>query len=178
MRWGTVTEVIGLVNWLELRRRALLVAASGYAIVALLAPLLILAPLLTTSSHRGLLSATEDLCRQLGPDAAVLLVGDDQLPRVLGQPLRGVCGIPVVIAPGDIRGADLEELAQALQASGRRLVVLASQPRTIDGFSLEVLVEMELERLERTIERRPAVTETDHFRVTGTQIESWRALGK
>jgi hypothetical protein len=171
MRWGTMAEVIRLVNWLELRRRALLVAASGYAIVALLAPLLILAPLLTTSSHHGFLAATEDLCRQLGPDAAVLLLGDDSFPRIYGQALRGLCGIPVAIAPGDIGGADLEELARGWETSGRRLVVLASQPGTIDGYYLEVLVQTDLERLERTIERRPAVTEIGHFRVTGTPIQ-------
>ncbi|MGH9168918.1 MAG: hypothetical protein ACRD02_13935 [Acidimicrobiia bacterium] len=171
MRWDTVADVIGLVNWRELRRRALLVAAGGYATVALLAPLLILAPLLTTSSQRGLLPATQDLCSQLGPDAAVLLLGDDSFPRVYGQPLRGLCGVPVAIAPGGIGGADLEELARSWEASGHRLVVLASQPGTINGYALEVLVETELERLERTIERRPAVSEVDHLRVTGTPIE-------
>jgi hypothetical protein len=171
MRWATVAEVIGLMNWLELRRRALLMAAGGYLIVALLAPLLILAPLLTVSSQRGLLPATQDLCRQLGPDAALLLVGDDSFPRVYGQAVRGLCGIPVAIAHGGIGSDALEELARGWEASGRRLVVLASQPGTIDGYSLEVLVETDLERLERTIERRPAVTEVDRFLVMGTPIE-------
>jgi hypothetical protein len=101
----------------------------------------------------------------------VLLLGDDSFPRVYGQAVRGLCGIPVAIAHGGIGSDDLEELARGWEASGRRLVVLASQPGTIDGYSLEVLVETDLERLERTIERRPAVTEVDRFLITGTPIE-------
>jgi len=102
---------------------------------ALLAPAVFLQDHVTEREYVPMLSVTEQLCEQLQPDDAVLLIGGGQLATGMPQTLQAFCGVPVAVVDGTTTLADVTAVAGAARAAGRRLVLLSptQAPGVTDG---------------------------------------------
>lgn len=108
-------------------RPARVVAVVG--VLALLAPIgYASGPLAWRATHRGEIRELGDLCRAIGPDAAV--IGIDRATNVYMQAVRGMCGVPIArfydAEPARVRAA-----VAAVERSGRRPVLLGGSPETL-----------------------------------------------
>ena len=136
--------------------RALAVVA---AVVLVAAPLSTQAGVWRDSRQNGFLAVIDDVCEVLGPDAAVLIVGEGDLAAHLPAALRSFCGAAVAhaaaVAPGRV-----EELAAGWGAEGRPMFVMAATPTALDAISPSVgtaayFAHRSDSLLELTLRRRP-----------------------
>jgi hypothetical protein len=83
-------------------------------------------PLYDAQMQRGALDAVHEICRTVGPDAAVAIEPDALLASTLPQAVRGFCGVP---AAGVQRKPTqtLAENARAWESQGRRLYVASAK---------------------------------------------------
>lgn len=139
-------------------------AAGRVAVVAVAAALVAvpgaqLAGLATMEEQGGVLPALRSVCSGVGADAAVLLRGDPGLTFAYLPGLQVVCDVPVARADGPLSGADLDEIAAGVRSTGRRLVVVATDPQSLgahrSGGEPTPLVNHPFEQLEPTLTQRP-----------------------
>ena len=113
-------------------RRGWRPVAAVVATVALLAPPLVyLRGHATEREYVPMLAVTEQLCAVLEPDDAVVLIGGVRLSTAMPQTLRAFCGVPVAIMSGTTTPTDLNAIADAVRAAGRRPVFLSPVAKPI-----------------------------------------------
>ncbi len=121
------------------RRRlgpALAAGAVVFAIVAVAYPLYTLVGVRSMSEQRGFLDVYKDVCRDVGPHAAIVVLEQDKFDLYddwIPQGLRSWCGAEVGVTRGAAHGADLERLAREWNVQGKRLYVVAKAPLAIKG---------------------------------------------
>ena len=109
-------------------------AVASVVVLAALVPLAVTTwPLRNLAQQRGYLDVVLDACDQLGPDATVLVV-DPWGADTVAQTLRSWCGVPVGVPGPGFDDAARERLLEAVESSGRRLVLVAG-----DGPGLAAL---------------------------------------
>ena len=97
-------------------------------------------PLYDAQMQRGALDAVHEICRTVGPDAAVAIEPDGLFASTLPQAVRGFCGVPARGVQRD-HERTLVDNAREWQAHGRRLYVasaLRSPDVGPDGTATEV----------------------------------------
>ena len=109
-------------------RRAGRPVAAVLAAAVLAYPLALLPSATLPRSYEGLVPAFEAMCGSLLPDDVVLLVGGPPATTGLPQAVEGYCGVAAGAATADTRPSDVEQVAAAAKAQGRRLVLLSPVP--------------------------------------------------
>lgn len=84
-------------------------------------------PLVGARSQHGAESALSGICRETGPDAAVLVFGGAFLDLELPDTVRAFCGVPTAKSST----TDIPALARKWKDAGRRLVVLTAAPDAV-----------------------------------------------
>jgi hypothetical protein len=84
-------------------------------------------PFVTARAQHGAEAAVHAICREAGPDSAVLVFGGAFLDDELPDNVRAFCGVPT----SKSSTVDLTTLARAWRADGRRLVVLTAAPQAV-----------------------------------------------
>ncbi len=101
-------------------------AGAGAAVLLALVPLAASTwPIRGMAQQRGYLDVVLDACDLIGDDATVLVV-DPWAANVLPQSLRAWCDVPVAVPDVGFDDAALDRLQRAVDASGRRLVLVAA----------------------------------------------------
>ena len=160
-------------RWKRARAASVATALAGIVVV----PLSQLAPLWAMTDHNGMLATTNELCRRLGLNAAVLIEDKAALPSRFPVTIRAVCNIPVAVADLDADPNLLPQVRDLARAQGRELVVITSEdpPLGPDGIhrpGVEFLVDITFPRLEQTLSRRPTRTLVGGFRVFRLPLET------
>ena len=161
------------LGWLWLRdggaRRVLrpLVVVAAVFVVTL--PLLVLRPVAEAQTNGGALDAVHALCRQLGPDAAVVMVREVAAGAWYPQTIRAFCGLPTATWI-DATGRGLKPLAAAWATKHRRLYAVATTPRALQGIgipknTISSVAATSPHALELTINKPPS-----HYRNTTTRF--------
>jgi len=145
-------------------------AAAVAALVLLAAPLSTQAPVLRDSPQNGFLAVIDDTCEVLGPDAAVLVVGEAELAAHLPAALRSFCGAAVAHTSAAITADRVEDLAAGWAAEGRPMFVVAATPTALDAISPSVgtiayFAHQSESLLELTLRRRPERLLTDQIQI-------------
>lgn len=110
-------------------RMGMLVAlAAALAMIAI--PAWWTRPVRGAADQRGYLAAIEDACTRLGPDAAVIVLKNEQdvLYKKIPQALRGWCGVPVAIAGASFTPSVQRELTAQWRERGIDLWIVAADP--------------------------------------------------
>lgn len=132
-------------------------AAVGAAAVVLFpAAILPGAPLAPGSAE--LQAGFARMCDLLEEDDVVLLVGGAPATNGLVQAVPGYCGAPAGSLSRDAGPADLREVAEAVHARGRRLVLLSSVPETDQlpaGVELEQVFDVTIPTTALSLTKRP-----------------------
>ncbi len=110
--------------------RPLRIAAIAAAIVSFVYPAYTLIGIRSMSEESGYLAVVHDLCHDVGPKAAVIIL--EQTPmqnpeNAAPQAIRSWCGSIVGISSGT-KPEDLQRLAREWAAEGRSLYVVSSSP--------------------------------------------------
>ncbi|MBM6400972.1 hypothetical protein [Phycicoccus sonneratiae] len=128
--------------------------------------------------ERGSLAAVDDVCGVLRPDDVVLGI-DSRASSEWPQTVRGMCGVPYLVATTPVRQdparlADVvAEMARGASASGRRLVVLAADgPEAIEGLGLapRSVVDIRFPEEEHALDRPPRKTDRGGVRVSVAEV--------
>jgi hypothetical protein len=116
-------------------------AAAGLTAVAVLA---MLVPISLTTFHSdgwattklytGETAAVYGICGQLPPNADILIVGQGQM-GYMGEPLRGICNVPVAGLPDGISATGVESVIKRIKGVGRQPVVMASDQKTLQSLT-------------------------------------------
>jgi hypothetical protein len=104
--------------------------AVGGALLVVVPAVLTSAGLMFTPTEQGEVAQARSMCRQIGPNASVLIVERVTADRFT-QLVRGMCGVPtgrVVVPPGSNSApvADVARVTKKVFAAGRRPVVLGA----------------------------------------------------
>ena len=91
-------------------------------------PLALLPGATLPRNYDGMAGAVVQMCGSLLPSDVVLLVGGAPVTDGLLQPVQGYCGVAAGAASPQTTPADVEQVAAAAQAAGRRLVLLSPIP--------------------------------------------------
>jgi hypothetical protein len=81
---------------------------------------------------QGEAAAVRGLCAALGPSASVVIL-DRSVAGQFTQVIRGMCGVPAGSMAGQSRTA-VASVISAIEARGRRPVLLAARPSQLAGF--------------------------------------------
>ena len=111
-------------RWADWRRA--LPALAGASVLVF--PLALLPGATLPRSYDGMQQAVTQLCGSLLPTDVVLLVGGAPVTDGLLQPVHGYCGVVAGASSADTTPEDVEEVAAAARAAGRRLVLLSPIP--------------------------------------------------
>jgi len=114
----------GWDRWPGWRRTAPALAAAS----VLAFPLALLPGATLPRSYDGMARAVVQMCGSLLPSDVVLLVGGAPVTDGLLQPVQGYCGVAAAAASPDTTPQDVEQVATAARAAGRRLVLLSPVP--------------------------------------------------
>ena len=107
--------------------------ATAVAALLLIPPVLTTTPLLWMRTQAGYLQPIQDTCEQVGPDAAVIVLGGwGRL--TLPQSLRSWCGVPVAAEGSAISPDKLPALAAQIKANGYRLYLVAPNPGLLEVY--------------------------------------------
>lgn len=93
-------------------------------------------------------------CEAIGDDAAVVIIDRGNLGRILSNPIRFGCDVPVAYVAADAT-IDWPDLAAAWREEDRQLLVVVSAGMELPPGELIDTTMVHEQRLERTIERRP-----------------------
>jgi hypothetical protein len=131
------------------------------AVCTVVPPALATAPVALQRSQHGVPAVVAEACGLAGEDAAVLVIGSLS-DKLLPQTVRTRCDLPVATTnPGTLTDDGLPELAAAVEASGRRLVLLTLDDDGFDPYptaaaaARRTAAVTESRALEHTISRRP-----------------------
>ncbi|MGG5257996.1 hypothetical protein [Phycicoccus avicenniae] len=128
--------------------------------------------------ERGSLAAVDDVCAQLRPDDVVLGI-DSRASSEWPQTVRGMCGVPYLVATTPVRkdparlAALVAELARGASSTGHRLVVLAADgPEAIEGLGLtpRSVVDIRFPEEEHALDRPPRKTDLGGIRVSVAEV--------
>ena len=94
-------------------------------------------PVRGETTQRGFLGPVEQICRTIGPHAAVVVLQGASLDQILPQTLRSFCDVPVAVRVFDPKVPALDppgfaRLAQAWKRDGRTLFLIADTQARID----------------------------------------------
>jgi hypothetical protein len=140
-----VVAAAGAVAWVLKRVDRLAGAAARVAIGSLAAGAFLVPVVLSTTpiallaEQRGSVAAVQRLCDSLGPDSAVIVVGDIER-GLLAPTVRSACGVPaarLASTAGDIRSdvESIESAAEHVEASGGRLALVSFTPGALDAYA-------------------------------------------
>jgi hypothetical protein len=133
--------------------------ALGVGAAAVVVPAVALQPVWRTSTQRGMDAAIDAMCATVGPNAAVVVLQDQNLDQLLPQTIRSWCGVPAAGAlPSFDRQAAVALDAQWAQ-SGRRLYVIGSTAEAVQPLAVVLrddIVAINDRELEQTLTRRPS----------------------
>jgi hypothetical protein len=127
----TIPGLLVCAAWLAAavpRPRARAVVGAVVAVALLLPPLLFLRGHATEREYVPMLAITEQLCEELRPDDAVVLLGGGRIATGLPQTLQIFCEVPVAVVDAETTRAELAAAADAAADEGRRLVLLSPVP--------------------------------------------------
>jgi hypothetical protein len=116
-------------------------------------------PVRNFSPHAGERQTVRALCDAAGDDAAVIVIEGREIGNQLAHPIRSLCGLPAVNAPGLITPGEVARFADAWAAEGRELVLVAERPAQLVLAGADVVEHFDLtvdREIERTLDRRPA----------------------
>lgn len=128
--------------------------------------------------ERGSLAAVDDVCAALAPDDVVLGI-DSRASSEWPQTVRGMCGVPYLVAVTPVRqdparlSGLVEELARQAGERGRRLVVLAADgPEAIEelGLTPRPVVDIRFPEEEHALDRPPRKTDLGGIRVSVAEV--------
>ena len=130
------------------------------------------------SEQRGFLHVIDDVCKSIGPHAAVVLLEKDNRDLVddwTPQAVRGWCGADVAVMRGTPDPAVISRLANEWQAQGRNFYVVASgpDPIRIAAPNATVVPTREVTNpnfLERTLTHRPSKYSPETFRMAVARV--------
>lgn len=128
---------------------------AGLLAMAAIGPILAVAlPLRAMKTDRLTVDEIERVCDAVGPDAALVVVNQQNSGLVFTNPLRFACDVPAVFTrePEEI---DWSTLAAEWAAEGRELRVLIHPDLETPAGEVQATVVLRHFLLERTIERRP-----------------------
>jgi hypothetical protein len=91
-------------------------------------PLALLPGATLPRNYHGMAAAVVQMCGSLLPSDVVLLVGGAPVTDGLLQPVQGYCGVVAGAASDETTPEDVEQVAAAARAAGRRLVLLSPIP--------------------------------------------------
>jgi len=110
------------------------VGAVAFAIAAVAYPIYTVRNVRSMSEQRGYLQVIDDVCTQVGPHAAIIVLERDKTDLYddwAPQALRSWCGAEVGVTRGPAHTASLNALARAWKAEGRQLFVVAKEADAI-----------------------------------------------
>ncbi len=128
--------------------------------------------------ERGSLAAVDDVCAELSPEDVVLGI-DSRASSEWPQTVRGMCGVPYLVAVTPVRqnparlAGLVEELAREAGERGRRLVVLAADgPEAIEelGLTPRPVVDIRFPEEEHALDRPPRKTDLGGIRVSVAEV--------
>ena len=119
--WVKVSD--GLAR--SLRRLALIVVA----LVAVIGPVLVSAPLLRVGPQDGLRESVAEMCALLPERSAVIFHGDSI--NNLGAAVRSFCDVPTVASASDLELIEVGALARGLAVGNDYAIVLITPTATI-----------------------------------------------
>ena len=151
---GLVLMATLLLAWLWPRRRAA-AAVGGAALLAF--PLALLPGAVLPKAYDGLTGAVTQLCGTLQPDDVVLLVGGGPTASGLVQAVQGYCGVAAGATAKDARPRDVQQVAAAADAAGRRLVVLSPvpDPPLVPGTAFAPVFDVTVPTVALALTKRP-----------------------
>lgn len=156
--------LMGRVWQLEGRWRSWAKASAALlALWSIAFPAWTLAPVWQERTQLHMLAATDELCRRLPDDAAVLVAQTQLLDLNYTQTVRAFCDVPAANAPMDQPMSWYAELARRWEREDRSLYVVA--PKLPFGTywpaaGARKLVDFSYQNLERTLRGRPTDYET------------------
>jgi len=135
----TIPGLLLLAAWIgaawPVRSRWRPLVAGIVAAAVLLPPAWFLRGHVTEREYVPMLAVTEQLCDELSPDDAVVLLGGGMIATGLPQTLQIFCNVPVAVVSGTTTRTDLQEVRQSAAEHGRRLVLVSpvAEPAVADG---------------------------------------------
>ncbi len=168
--------VVVAAAWLGRRLLATAPGAGGRRLAAAAVAVVLLAAAVPTAAatwpHRserieqGELAAVDTYCRAVHDSGATLvLAADDWAVNQWAQVTRGMCDVPAVATQGLLRDdpqelrAAVDDLAERVEASGGRLVLVASRgPQSLPELGLpagELVLDVTVQEDMRILEDRP-----------------------
>ena len=122
-------------------------------------PAIVLQPVWRASTQKGMQAATDVLCAQIGPDAAVVVLQDNGLDQVMTQTIRSWCDVPAAGATDLFDSVAARQLDAQWRQLGRQLVVVGSDPEHVSAVAPVPVVEIQVtnpRELEQTLTRVPS----------------------
>ncbi len=145
-------------------------------------------PVRDDSAQHGFLAPVEELCHQLGPRAAVVILQGGHLDEVLPQTLRSYCNVPVAIGSADksavfpLSGAMPTDLAQRWNKTRHRVFLVADGTKRIARIFPGVepvgrVVAVNTRLLRMTVGDRPHDLVTVEYRFVVVEVPSATGTG-
>ncbi|MFI0486303.1 hypothetical protein [Actinomadura sp. 9N215] len=88
---------------------------------------------LATRTEQHEVAAVDGMCDALGPRGSVVVVERSTADRFL-QVVRGMCGVPAARTTGRATPADVNRVAAAIAAAGRRPVIMAAKAAEVAPY--------------------------------------------
>ncbi len=154
------------------------VGAVSFAILAVAYPVYTLVGVRSMSEQRGFLDVFHDVCADIGPHAAVIVLEQDKsdlYDEWVPQGIRSWCGAVVGVTRGTPHTADIQRLAREWNAQGKGLFVVAKGPEPIESVLPGVGVistrnAINTKLLEQSLTHRPDSYRTQSFSMTVAQV--------
>ncbi|MDZ7678657.1 MAG: hypothetical protein U5K29_08895 [Acidimicrobiales bacterium] len=136
------------------------VATAVASVVLVLPPALATWPIRDARPHPGLADAVSSICAEVGDDAAIGVIPEDNLGLTAPLALRAWCGVPTSVVPVGIGPDGWQRLAEQWSAEGRDLYAVARSPQALGLVGVAPTVEAEASgpEVEQTLTRRPDET--------------------
>jgi hypothetical protein len=171
---------VGFAAYLFARKAAWLrVVGAIVAIVAVAYPLYTVWDVRDMTEKRGFLDVIYDVCDEVGPDAAIVVVEkdlEDLTENWVPQALRGWCGSTVAVsADGWSTPASVQNLANKWNAAGKKFFLVAAEPQVItdlaaDAKPVPTRPGFNPKMLERKLTHRPKAYANDAFSMVVAEI--------
>lgn len=135
-------------------------ATAVAAIVLVVPPALATWPIRDARPHPGLADAVSSICAEVGDDAAIGVIPEDNLGLTAPLALRAWCGVPTSVVPVGIGPDGWRTLAEQWSDEGRDLYAVARSPQALGLVGVAPTVEAEASgpEVEQTLTRRPDQT--------------------
>jgi hypothetical protein len=116
-------------------------------------------------TYQGEIAAVNGMCAAIPRDGSVVFIDSvGNAESWLAQVVRATCDVPVASITSAKPG-DVEQVVQAIDRTGRRPVLLTSQPQSIAGYGGQVRQIMRLRTTEDVSELTSPPLDTQPFRI-------------